>query len=37
MARFETVEEFIEYAKATEMPDDLFADFLTSDAWKTKK
>lgn len=34
MARFDTVEEFIEYAKKTDMPDDLFADFLTSDAWK---
>lgn len=36
MARFETAEEFIEYAKETSMPDDLFGDFLAAGVWKKK-
>ena len=35
-ARFETVEEFIEYAKKTKMPDDIFGDWLAAGVWKQK-
>ena len=33
-AQFETVEEFMEYAKKTKMPDDLFGDWLAAGVWK---
>jgi dUTP pyrophosphatase len=36
MAKFDTVEEFMQYAKETEMPDDLFGDFLAAGVWKKK-
>ena len=35
-ARFETVEEFMEYAKKTKMPDDIFSDWLAAGVWKQK-
>ena len=35
-ARFETVEEFMEYAKRTNMPDDIFSDWLAAGVWKQK-
>ena len=35
-ARFETAEEFIQYAKSTNMPDDLFREWLASGIWKNR-
>ena len=34
-ARFKTVQDFIEYAKKTDMPDDIFADWLAAGIWKS--
>ena len=36
-AKFETAEEFMEYAKETDMPDDLYREFLAAGVWKTRK
>ena len=35
-AKFNTIEEFMQYAKDTDMPDDLFGDFLATGVWKTR-
>lgn len=35
-ARFNTVEEFMQYAKETSMPDDLFGDWLAAGIWKAR-
>jgi|SaaInlV_165m_DNA_1040744.scaffolds.fasta_scaffold62241_1 dUTP pyrophosphatase len=36
MPRFDTAEEFMIYARETEMPDNIFKDFLASKAWKVR-
>jgi dUTP pyrophosphatase len=36
MARFETMEEFMKYAKETDMPNDIFADMLASKVWESR-
>lgn len=35
-AKFKTAEEFMQYAKETNMPDDLFGDWLAAEVWKQK-
>lgn len=35
-ARFKTVEEFVQYAKDTDMPDDIFSDWLAAGVWKSR-
>lgn len=35
-ARFKTAEEFMQYAKETGMPDDLFGDWLAAGVWKSR-
>lgn len=36
-ARFKTIQEFIDYAKETAMPDDIFADWLAAGVWKSNR
>ena len=36
MARFDTAEDFIAYARETDMPDDLFSDFIAAGVWRKK-
>ena len=35
-AAFDTIDDFIAYAKQTNMPDDIFEDFLREQVWKRK-